>query len=462
MHSEPKPTLLELSAQYDRLMRANARAVRSLNELGKLFDKITLASIRSNEPFRMENITHRCSKKRNLEVICARFTRRLPAFLATIDTLIESYAALSQTDVSQIRRKANQISQRFLSQFWFLKRILLFNLCDDAMYFSQQKKTLGLLTDIRPDVASSVRWLRPEAAVAKLNSLNEVIRFLHQRGEDAFFERARQLGASRRYPLGNENFLNLVDLDSPPASPQPKLAVQDLLAEPVMAALLGPYAAGVKGEGAEVLNVVKFRDLVDTQLELGLHKARLRSRITSSKKRPASFISLSYFEPFQSLLSQTVGQRLRYFAGILSRLSFSVDTDFVTFLNAQLHASAAECKRALGEVVRAFISLKDLDELLSLPEKTEKAVSLFCQGVTNIHGYFNLLRCLEFALSGKISPETLKLIVQQQHLNPAELQLLLDRDIPKMMQRLATPDTDSRLQSAIDLIRESIAQQRNL
>ena len=211
--------------------------------------------------------------------------------------------------------------------------------------------------------------------------------------------------------------------------------LERLLSEPVMEGLLRPYTEGVKGGGAESLNVVKFGDMIDTQLLLGLHKARLRSRISARRGPARNFISLTYYEPFQALVSQTLGQRVRYFAGILSRLLFNVKTDFVTYLTAEFMGSAGRCKKVLGELVRAMISLKDLDELLAMPDKTEQAISLFCEGVSNIHGYFNALRCLEFALTGQVSEESLAIILRQEELNAREVELLLKNDLPRMAKR---------------------------
>jgi len=433
---EGRNELKRLVKQYRQFIEANRRAVRSLNELGKMFSKMTLVVVRGNEPFSVENITHRCSKKHNLQVICDKLSRRLLSCMTSIDALIESYGKVSRTDATEIRVNLTSIKENFISHFWFLKRVLLFNLCDDVMYFSQHKRALGLLTEIRPDIAKSLQNPRDEGLASKLRSLNEVVRYLHQRGEDAFFNRARGMGASRTFALGNDNILNLVDLDEQLANGRraKKTHVQTLN-EPVMSALLKPYKDGVKGEGAETLNVVKFQDTIDTQLELGLHKARLRSRISTKSGSKKSFISLSYFEPFQALVAQSLGQRVRYFSGILSRLTFRVETDFVTFLTADFSSGAGNCKSALSELVRAMISLKDLDELLYQPGKTEQAITLFCEGVSNVHGYFNALRCLELALSGQIAAESLQMILKKEELNRGEIDLLLKQDFPKIAAR---------------------------
>jgi len=433
---ERSSELRRLVERYSQFIEANRKAVRSLSELGKMFSKMTQVAVRGNEPFSVENITHRCSKKHNLEVICDKLSRRLLSCMSSIDALIESYGRVSQTDSSEIRANLTSIKERFLSHFWFLKRVLLFNLCDDVMYFSQHKRALGLLTEIRPDVAKSLQNPRDEGLASKLRSLNEVVRYLHQRGEDAFFHRARGMGASRTFALGNDNVLNLVDLDEQLANGRrAKRTHVQTLNEPVMSALLKPYKEGVKGEGAETLNVVKFQDMIDTQLELGLHKARLRSRISTKSGSKKSFISLSYFEPFQALVAQTLGQRVRYFSGVLSRLTFRVETDFVTFLTADFSGGAGRCKSVLSELVRAMISLKDLDELLSQPGKTEQAIALFCEGVSNIHGYFNALRCLELALSGQIAPESLQMILKHEEFNRGEIDLLLKQDFPRIAAR---------------------------
>lgn len=436
MATEKENELQRLVRQYNQFIEANKKAVRSLSELGKMFSKMTLVVVRGNEPFSVENVHHRCSKKHNLQIICDKLSRRLLSCMTSLDALIESYARVSRTDASEIRMNLTNIKERFLSNFWFLKRVLLFNLCDDVMYFSQHRRALGLLTEIRPDVTKSLHNPRDEGLASKLRSLNEVVRYLHQRGEDAFFSRARGMGASKMFALGNDNVLNLVDLDEQlTGKGKARKTHVQTLNEPVMSALLKTYKDGVKGEGAETLNVVKFKDMIDTQLELGLHKARLRSRISTKSGSRNSFISLSYFEPFQPLVSQSLGQRVRYFSGILSRLMFRVETDFVTFLTADYSGGASNCKSALSELVRAMISLKDLDELLYQPGKTEQAISLFCEGVSNVHGYLNALRCLELALSGQIAVESLQMILKNEELNRDELDLILKQDFPRIAAR---------------------------
>jgi len=454
-NDKSKNELTRLVEQYSRFIEANKTAVRSLNDLGKMFTKMTQVVVRGNEPFSSENITHRCSKKHNLEVLCDKLSRKLLSCMASIDALIESYGGVSQADTSDISAALTSIKERFLSHFWFLKRILLFNLCDDVMYFSQHKRALSLLTEIRPDVVKSLANPRDERLASKLRSLNEVVRYLHQKGEDAFFARARGMGASRPFALGNDNILNLVALDEQfPKGRETKKTNVQTLDEPVMRALLKPYRDGVKGEGAETLNVVKFKDMIDTQLELGLHKARLRSRISAKSGPRKSFISLSYFEPFQALVAPSLGQRVRYFSGILSRLMFTVETDFVTFLTADFSGGAGQCKRVLSELVRAMISLKDLDELLSQPGKTERAIELFCEGVSNIHGYFNALRCLELALTGQIAAESLQMTLRQEEFNRGEIDLLLKQDFPKIAARPnVKPETVESLEQAFHELR---------
>ncbi|MBN2208529.1 MAG: hypothetical protein JW759_04460 [Candidatus Coatesbacteria bacterium] len=464
MAGKSKDELTRLVEQYGQFIEANKTAVRSLNELGKMFSKMTQVVVRGNEPFSSENIAHRCSKKRNLEVLCDKVSKKLLSCMASIDALIESYGGVSQADTAGIGATLTSIKERFLSHFWFVKRVLLFNLCDDVMYFSQHKRALSLLTEIRPDVVKSLANPRDEGLASKLRSLNEVVRYLHQKGEDAFFSRARGMGASRTFALGNDNILNLVVIDGQfrkgretkkthsadvARAAMAKSAVQTLN-EPVMRALLKPYKDGVKGQGAETLNVVKFKDTIDTQLELGLHKARLRSRINAKSGPRSSFISLSYFEPFQALVAQSLGQRVRYFSGILSRLTFTVETDFVTFLTADFSGGAVQCKRVLSELIRALISLKDLDELLSQPDKTERAIALFCEGVSNIHGYFNVLRCLELALTGQISAESLQMTLRQEEFNRGEIDLLLKQDLPKIAARPnVKPETVASLEQAL-------------
>ncbi|RLC48352.1 MAG: hypothetical protein DRH70_01240 [Candidatus Coatesbacteria bacterium] len=456
-----RESLRELIRQYGSFIEANRKAIRSLDELGKMFSKMTHVIVRSNEPFSVENVVHRCSKKHSLEEICAKLSRRLLSCMSSINVLIDTYAEIGEADTRKIKATLANIREKFLSNFWFLKRILLFNLCDDVMYFSQHKRALGLLTEIRPNVAKALRNPQEESLASGLRSVNEVVRYLHQKGEDAFFARARAMGASRTFALGNENMLNLVDLDNllggGDGQPGKKSLVQTLN-EPVMTALLKPYREGVKGEGAEILNVVKFRDMIDTQLELGLHKARLRSRISSKSGSHKSFISLSYFEPFQALVSQTLGQRVRYFSGILSRLGFTVETDFMTFLTANFSSGAGKCKKVLSELVRAMISLKDLDELLSQPGKTEQAVSLFCQGVSNVHGYFNALRCLELAVSDQITPESLQMILKQEEFSRTEMNLLLKHDFPKIAARPnVRPETAALLRRTLEELKESLS-----
>jgi len=442
--------LSDLVEQFDQFMEANKRAVRSLGELGKMFAKISLVTVRRNEPFNAENIRHRCRKKRHIEAICHSLSRRLLGCMAAMDALVESYHLLSRANKAEIDEALERIKNRFLSHFWFLQRILLFNLSSDVTYFSQHKRALGLLIDIRPSIMRSILSMKDQGLVPKLRSLNELVRYIHQRGENAFFIRARQMGASAQFALGSGNCLNLVDLDvqlsSGGADDGTDRTLSDLLREPVMAGLLQPYREGIKGEGAETLNVVKFKETIDTQLELGLHKARLRSRIPTVPGATPSSISLSYYEPFQTLVSQTLGQRVRYLSGILSRLLFSVDTDFVTYLNAQFDGAPGKCRAALGELVRAMISLKDLDELLSQPGKTEHAISLFAEGVSNIHGYFNAVRCLDLALNGEVSPESLSMILGQEELSPKEMSILLHGDFAKLIGR---PGVDATIAETI-------------
>ncbi len=451
--------LRQLVKRYGPFMEANKKAIRSLDELGKMFSKMTHVVVRSNEPFSIENVVHRCNKKQSLEEICTKLSRRLLSCMSSINVLIDTYAEIGEADTSEIRATLANIREKFLSHFWFLKRILLFNLCDDVMYFSQHKRALGLLTEIRPSITKSLRNPREDGLASSLRSVNEVVRYLHQKGEDAFFARAREMGASRTFALGNDNMLNLVDLDRLLGDRQAaKRTPVQTLNEPVMSALLRPYKEGVKGEGAEILNVVKFRDMIDTQLELGLHKARLRSRISAKSGSKKSFISLSYFEPFQALVSQTLGQRVRYFSGILSRLKFTVETDFITFITASFSGGAGKCKKVLSELVRAMISLKDLDELLSQPGKTEQAISLFCQGVSNVHGYFNALRCLELAISDQITPESLQMILKQEEFNRSEMDLLLKHDFPKIAARPnVSRETTASLRRALDQMRDSLS-----
>ncbi|MBN1593249.1 MAG: hypothetical protein JW941_08415 [Candidatus Coatesbacteria bacterium] len=427
--------LRRLVKEYGRFMEANKKAVKSLNELGKMFSKMTQVVVRGNEPFSTENITHRCMKKHNIQGVCNKLSLRLVSCMSTIDALIDSYGMISQIDTSDIRSTLGSIKDRFITHFWFLKRVLLYDLCDDVMFFSQHKRALGHLTDIRPDVSRSLQNPRDDTLVSKLRSLNEVVRYVHQKGEDAFFGRAREMGASTTFALGNNNILNLVDLDQQLRSEDVADNRALALNEPVLSALLRPYKEGIKGEGAETLNVVKYLDMIDTQLELGLHKARLRSRISMRSGRRRSFISLSYFEPFQALIAQTFGQRIRYFSGVLSRLKFSVETDFTTFLTANFFGGAGLCKKVLGDLVRALISLKDLDELLSQPGKTEKAIALFCDGVSNVHGYFNALRCLELALSEQIALKSFEIILKQEEFSRTEMELLLKHDFPKIAAR---------------------------
>lgn len=457
-----KPTrqarqLQDLVQQYALFIEANRAAVRSLNELGKILSDVTRAAVRGNEPFSIENITHRCSKKRNLEAICSRLGRRLLLCASKIETLIDSFGAITEGDTTEIRSTLGDVKEHFLAHFWFLKRLLLFDLCDDVMYFSQQKRAMRLLTDISPDISKSIPNLQDQTVVTKLRSFNEVIRYLHHRGEAAFFIRAREMGGSRQFALGNDNILNLVDLDAELAAGSAAGGgpLDRVLTEPVMSGLLRPYLDGIKGQGAELLNVVKFKDTIDTQLELGHHKARLRSRVTPKSGPANSFISLSYFEPFQALVSQTLGQRVRYFAGILSRLGFRLDTDFVTFLTASFRGAAGKCKTVLGELMRAMISLKDLDELLSIPGRIDEAVSLFCEGVSNLHGYFNVLRCLEFALSGQISLTSLELILKQEDLNKAEISRIIEHDLPELAKR---PNVNSE---TVEMLKSIVSQLKN-
>lgn len=442
-------------AAYRAFQEANRAAVDGLNQLCRFFTAFQATNIRSNEPFRIENVRHRCEKRRRVESVSRALSRRIFRDLDAIDGLVRSFARLTGLDATGFERRAADLREAFLRELWYLRKLLLHSLCDDTAYTALQKQTVALLTEIRRETLTRLLAGRP-IDPADLASLNEIARVLHHRGDEWFFRRVRRLGRVRDIPLAGSNALEVLDLnaledgdeawdpDDPSSWPAPALR-----------ALVRPYRAGAHGAGQETLNVVALDGLVDTQFTLGLHKARLRSLIVEGDASRRNFISLSYFEPPQTVYSQNIGKRLRYFGGLLERMDFAVDTDYLSYLNATFHGHSSLASATLSEVMRAIISLKDLDEVEGLTDGYGTLLDLFEKGVTNLHSYLALVRYFRQFLAGRLDRDSFRMILLSQRLNPSDLRVFFDKEAPALLARARrTPEEVPRLMRFLQSVRE--------
>ena len=427
------PAFGPLLQKYREFRRSNRRAVKNLNALAQTFLRVMTVNLRSNEPFRVENVIHRCRKKRRLEEIGEALSRDLPRDFESLQESIEAYARLTGEDPAPFREREAGIRAVFLDQLWFFTKILVFNLCDDQTFINRMRDLLRHVTEIKPEV--SVGLLQPGSDLAGLiTSFNEIARVLHQRGDDRFFETVRRLHGVRTFSLGRENSLELMDLEGTESD---LVAGQPLdhrrVKNPALRAILVPYVLGQHGAGREVLNVALADGILDTQFSLGLHKASLRAFIEEGTGSVRNFISLSYYEPRHPFHSSVIGKRLRYFAGILEALGYSIHTDSISFLSAQYRMGAASTASTLAETMRAIISLKDLDEVPGLADDPGRVVEIFRKGATNLLGFFNASRNFRYALAGQMERSTFAAALKGQRLNAGDLAVLFDDEFPSLV-----------------------------
>ncbi|GEM_PF-3145378 len=431
------PALGPLLERYRAFREKNRAAVKNLNGLSRDFTRIMTANTRPNEPFRTENVVHRCLKKRRLETITRDLGRRLQKTFRSVQAFVESYAALTRENGAPYEERERRIRASFLDQLWFLMKILAFNLCDDTTFLHHFRTTLSFLTEIKPEIASGV--LTPGADLAdRLTSFNEIARVLHQRGDDSFFRQVRSLHGVRSFSLGKENRLELLDLDG---SEEGLVAGQPLSPEdirnPALRALVIPYCLGQRGAGQEILNVAVVDGVLDTQFSLGLHKANLRAFIQEGARSSKDFIALSYYEPPHPVHSAEIGKRIRYFAGILEALDYAVHTDNISFLSAEFKRGASSTASTLTETMRAIISLKDLDEVPGLSDDPRRIVDLFRKGVTNLLGFSTVVRNFKYLLAGRLDRRNFAAFFKGDRLNTADLNVLFDDEFPAILKRMA-------------------------
>ncbi len=427
------PAFGPLLARYREFRRTNQRAVKKLNALAQTFMRVMNINLRPDEPFRVENVIHRCLKKQRLEEIGEAFSRDLPRDFESLRESIESYGRLTGEDCAPFLDREAAIRAAFLDQLWFFTKILIFNLCDDHTFISRMRDLLRYVTEIKPEVSEGL--LEPGADLAgKLTSFNEIARVLHQRGDDRFFETVRRLHGVRTFSLGRENSLELMDLEGTESD---LVAGQPLdhgrVRNRALKAILVPYVLGQHGAGREVLNVALADGIIDTQFSLGLHKASLRAFIEEGTGSARNFVSLSYYEPRHPLSSSVVGNRLRYFAGILDALGYSIYTDSISFLSAQYRMGAASTASTLAETMRAIISLKDLDEVPGMADDPSRIVEIFRKGATNLLGFLNASRNFRYALAGQMERSTFAAVLKGQHLNAGDLAVLFDDEFPALV-----------------------------
>jgi len=417
---------------YRAFQEANHLAVENLNQLCRRFTSIQSAAIRRNEPFRRENVGHRCEKKRRVRSIARDISRRIIRDLDSMDRLVDAYHALTGQDPAGFRCRVLEIRSAFLQDLWYLLRIVVHSLCDDTAFLALQSHTVGLLTVIRPETLRDL-LARRTIDPAGLSSLNEIARVLHHLGDEWFFENVRCQGRMRVIPLAGKNQLEVLDInDSDGAWEGDDPATWPV---PALAALVRPYLAGEHGAGQETLNVVVVDGLVDTQFTLGLHKARLRSLIIKDDASHGNFISLAYYEPPQTVYSQNIGKRLRYFAGLLERMDFGVETDHLSYLNASFHGHSNLTTTILSEVMRAIISLKDLDEVEGLSDDFTALIDLFQKGVTNLHHYLATVGYFRQFLAQTLDRDAFRTILISQRLNRSDLKVLFEKEIPDILRR---------------------------
>jgi hypothetical protein len=457
------PAFGPMLQKYRDFRRCNRRVVRNLNALAHTFTRVMSANLRSNEPFRVENVIHRCLKKRRLEEIGEELNRELPRDLESVRDLIQAFAKLTGEDPKPFLDREAEIRARFLDDLWFFAKVVTFNLCDDHAFLSRVRALMRHISEIKPEVATGL--LAHDAGLAdRITSFNEIARVLHQMGDDLFFQAVRRLHGVRTFSLGRENRLELMDLEGTESDLEAGRPLDPAkVRNPALRALLVPYVLGQHGAGREVLNVALVDGILDTQFSLGLHKAVLRAYIEEGSDSARNFVSLSYYEPPHPLSSTVIGKRLRYFSGILEALDYSIHTDSISFLSAQFKMGAESTASTLSETMRAIISLKDLDEVPGLTDDPRRVVELFRKGATNLLGLFNASRNFRYVLAGQMEKSTFAAALKGQKLNPGDLRVLFDDEFPSLVQaqgrrgKVSVPDTMRFLQDLREEIRREAA-----
>ncbi len=163
----------------------------------------------------------------------------------------------------------------------------------------------------------------------------------------------------------------------------------------------------------------------------------VRAKIEEGTGPARNFITLSYCEPPHPLASSVIGKRLRYFAGILEAMDYSIHTDSISFLSAQYKMGADSTASTLAETMRAIISLKDLDEVPGLSDDPRRVVEIFRKGATNLLGFFNASRNFRYMLLGQMERSTFAAALKGQRLNAGDLDVLFEDEFPALVQAAA-------------------------